>query len=229
MRKGAVGIRMLWLLPPLLLLFLFVSGTASAADKTHLKILAMGDSTTAGTPGFYSPAEKPPDGEGDRTSQYAYWILRGHPDWTVYNRGVRGQRADQIFSRYRREAASYPAYVIVVLAGVNDLYQGYPVEHVEAYLERIYDFAQSQNVPVMVCTILPYNISTAEVRRRMARVNEWIRHTAQARGFLFCDTYKVLEDPARPGDLLASPDGIHPDPDGYRKMGEAIAKVLEEW
>ena len=34
-------------------------------------IVALGDSTTAGTPGFLSPLESPPDGRGDVESQFA--------------------------------------------------------------------------------------------------------------------------------------------------------------
>ena len=37
-----------------------------------IRIIALGDSTTAGTPGFLSPLEAPPNGRGDVTSQYVY-------------------------------------------------------------------------------------------------------------------------------------------------------------
>ena len=33
--------------------------------QQRVRIVAMGDSTTAGTPGFLSPAEAPPAGQGD--------------------------------------------------------------------------------------------------------------------------------------------------------------------
>ena len=41
-----------------------------------IRIIALGDSTTAGTPGFLSPLEAPPNGRGDVTSQYAYWLMK---------------------------------------------------------------------------------------------------------------------------------------------------------
>src|SRR5689334_8924636 len=68
-----------------------------------LKIVALGDSTTAGTPGFRSPLESPPDGSGDETSQFAYWLMQSHPKWVVLNRGVNGQRSDQIHARFDRD------------------------------------------------------------------------------------------------------------------------------
>ena len=66
-------------------------------------IVALGDSTTAGTPGFRSPIEAPPNGAGDVESQYAYWLMQEHADWRVLNRGVNGERTDEIRSRFRRD------------------------------------------------------------------------------------------------------------------------------
>jgi len=43
-----------------------------------LVVVALGDSTTAGTPGFQSPVEAPPDGRGNVESQYPYWLAAMH-------------------------------------------------------------------------------------------------------------------------------------------------------
>ncbi|HKT21876.1 MAG TPA: hypothetical protein VJR06_04585, partial [Nitrososphaerales archaeon] len=66
-------------------------------------IVALGDSTTAGTPYFLSPIEAPPSGRGDPESQYCHWMMETHPKWEVLNRGVNGQRSDQILSRFDRD------------------------------------------------------------------------------------------------------------------------------
>jgi lysophospholipase L1-like esterase len=68
-----------------------------------IRIVALGDSTTAGTPGFLSPLEVPPDGSGNPESQYTYWIRKMHPDWIILNRGVNGQRTDEILARFNRD------------------------------------------------------------------------------------------------------------------------------
>ena len=211
-----------------ILIFLILIGKnlwALSADKS-LTILALGDSTTAGTPAFLSPAESPPRGEGDEKSQYAYWITQKHPAWKVLNRGVRSQRSDQILWRFKRELSVSTPDVVIVLAGVNDLYQEYSAEHVKEMLKKIYDFAVEKKARVMACTILPYNSSTPEIKQRISEVNDWIRLYAKEHQFLFCDTSSLLEDPKNPGNLIGTPDGLHPDVEGYRKMGEAIAAIL---
>ena len=44
---------------------------AAAITASTLTIVALGDSTTAGTPAFKSPIEAPPNGSGNVESQYS--------------------------------------------------------------------------------------------------------------------------------------------------------------
>jgi len=190
-------------------------------------VLAMGDSTTAGTPGFRSPVEAPPDGAGDEQSQYAHWVRQLHPEWRVLNRGVNGERTDQILRRLPPDLRTLKPQVVVLLAGVNDLYQGRSAEQVEENLERMIRLSLEARARVVVCTILPYNSAPPSVLDRMRRVNRWIRETSSREGLGFCDLFSVVENPARPGTLRGTPDGLHPDVDGYRKMGETIGEELQ--
>lgn len=207
------------------LFMLFASSLNTAAEEI-LTIVALGDSTTAGTPGFSSPLEEPPHGAGDPQSQYEYWMMKEHPEWTVLNRGVNGERSDQILRRFERDVLAAKPDWVIVLAGVNDLYQGYPVEAIQKNLGTIYQKAQKAGIRVIACSILPYNTSEAAVKKRMLEMNRWIKEYTSRQGLLFCDTFKAVEDAVRPGRLKSSPDGLHPDVEGYRKMGEAISEVL---
>ena len=79
------------------------SRTDDGRDSRRRVIVALGDSTTAGTPLFKSPVEAPPGGDGDRRSQFAYWLMQAHPDWQVLNCGVNGERSDEIARRFDRD------------------------------------------------------------------------------------------------------------------------------
>src|SRR2546428_12933614 len=84
-----------------------------------LTIVGLGDSTTAGTPGFRSPLEAPPRGDGNPESQYAHWMVRSHPERTDLNRGNNAETAEAIRNRLPRDVLQErPAYSIV-LAGAN--------------------------------------------------------------------------------------------------------------
>ncbi|MGD0175859.1 MAG: GDSL-type esterase/lipase family protein [Candidatus Bathyarchaeia archaeon] len=192
-----------------------------------LRIVGLGDSTTAGTPGFLSPLEAPPNGRGNPESQYAYWMMRMHPEWTVLNRGVNGERSDEILARFERDVFSESPNYVVILAGVNDVYQGAPVESVKEHLLAMYEKTTAAKIRPVAATVLPYNAASAGESKAISDLNTWIAVTANRLGALFCDTNRAVRDPGNPDRLLSSPDGNHPDVSGYRKLGEALAATID--
>ena len=192
-----------------------------------MTLVAIGDSLTAGTPGFASPLEAPPEGAGNAESQYAYWMMRRRPDWRVLNRGIAGERSDQILKRFARDALEARPQLVVILAGVNDLVQDYPSEWVAGHLQQTYEQAMAAHNQVVACAIPPYAGLDGLRRARLAGVNHWIQEYSTGHGLLFCDLFHVVANPAHPWQLDGSPDGLHPDVAGYRKMGEALANVIE--
>jgi lysophospholipase L1-like esterase len=193
-----------------------------------MRIVALGDSTTAGTPGWKSPIESPPDGSGDERSQYAYWLTRAHPEWEVLNRGVNGERSDQIARRFTRDVVDARAEVVIVIAGVNDVYQGRDVDHVTQNLRDMYGRASAAGIRVIAGSIVPYNTATPEQNRRMRTINAWIeQEAARDEDVEFVDTRRAVAMPDDPDRLISSPDSLHPSVDGYRRMADAIRASLE--
>jgi lysophospholipase L1-like esterase len=200
-----------------------------APSTGHTLIVAMGDSTTAGTPGWMSPREAPPTGRGDETSQYAYWLMKTHPEWDVRNMGVNGERSDQIRARLEQDVVALRPAVVVIVAGVNDVYQGRPASHVIAQLKAMYDRAREAGIKVIAGSIIPYNTASIAQNAAMRTINNWIReYVAADPNMRFVDTRAAVAAAADPDRLASSPDGLHPDAAGYRRMAEAIARVLEQ-
>jgi lysophospholipase L1-like esterase len=195
-----------------------------------ITIVALGDSTTAGTPGYMSPIEAPPSGSGNVESQYAYWLMRTHADWQVLNRGVNGERSDRIRARFKRDAAQPKPAVVVIIAGVNDIYQGRTAESVEVELEAMYTGARAAQIVVVAGSIIPFNTASPDQNRRMHAVNDWIRgYAARHQGaVVFCDTRAAVSAPGQPDRLVSSPDDLHPSPDGYRRMAIALEPAIIE-
>jgi lysophospholipase L1-like esterase len=193
-----------------------------------IRIVAMGDSTTAGTPGWLSPIEAPPSGRGDETSQYAYWLMRAHPDWEVLNRGVNGERSDQIAARFDRDVLALEPKVVVLIAGVNDVYQGRSVEQVIGQLASMYQRAAGAGIHTVAGTIIPYNTASSEQNARMRQINDWIRDRAGTdRRLLAVDTRAAVAAPGNLDLLVDTSDQLHPSAQGYRLMADAIRPVLE--
>ena len=195
-----------------------------------ITIVALGDSTTAGTPAFKSPIEAPPHGAGNVESQYTYWLMQAHPDWQVLNRGVNGERADQIRARFAHDAARPKPAVVVIIAGVNDVYQGRGRESVQRELEAMYDAARAATIAVVAGSIIPFNAATADQNARMHAINDWIRHYAasHAGSVVFCDTRAAVAAPGQPDRLVSSPDDLHPSPAGYKLMASALEPAIKQ-
>jgi len=206
------------------------AGTDQTSMPPKIRIVALGDSTTAGTPAFKSPVEAPPRGRGDETSQYAYWLMQSHPEWEVLNRGVNGERSDQIAARLDRDVIEAKPKAVVIIAGVNDVYQGRSVEHVTAELARMYARASGAGILVVAGSIIPYNTATADQNGRMHRINAWIREQAAPGAkppVTFVDTRLAVSAPGNTDRLIDSPDELHPSARGYRLMADAIRASLE--
>jgi len=192
-----------------------------------LRIVGLGDSTTAGTPGFLSPLDAPPEGRGNRESQYAYWMMKNHPEWTVLNRGIDGQRSDEILARFGRDAIEAKPNYVIILAGVNDIYQGAAIEFTKNNLLFMYQNSISAGIRPVSASVLPYNTSSRSEATVIRDLNNWIEYTANRLEILFCDTNLAVADPENRDRLRGSPDGYHPDVLGYRDMGELLARVIE--
>ncbi|MGA8303835.1 MAG: GDSL-type esterase/lipase family protein [Thermoplasmata archaeon] len=192
-----------------------------------MKIVGIGDSTTAGTPGFSSPLESPPTGSGNPESQYAYWMTQLHPEWTVLNRGVNGEDSGEIMARFPRDVLGERPDVVVILAGVNDVYRGRSAAAVRSNLSTMYSRAQAAGIRVVAGSILPYNSMSRRQSEMLHELTLWIETIAQDSGILYCDTHAFAGDPQNPNRLSGSPDGLHPDVDGYRRMGEGLVRAIE--
>jgi len=209
-----------------LIVLMGLSPAAQASEKT---ILALGDSITAGAPEFRSPAEAPPEGRGNPKSQYAYWIQQKYPAWTVKNRGISRQTTADVLERLDREIQQAQPQMIILMAGVNDIYRGIALETLLANLQAMYEKIQARGIPLMVLTVLPYRDLSPQKAEQLTAVNRWIQSYAEQHQLGFCDTFQVMNSRQRPFSLSTTRDGIHPDSQGYQVLGGAIAAALAEW
>ena len=139
--------------------------------------------------------------------------MRAEPSWRVLNRGVNGERTDEIAARFDRDVLPHAPDVLILLAGVNDVYQGRVAATVQAQLAAMYARAREARIAVVACSIIPYDTATADQNARMHAINAWIRETASSTpGMSFCDTRAAVATPGDIDRLFETPDQLHPTP-----------------
>lgn len=206
---------------------LLASAALAASTAPTLTVVALGDSTTAGTPFFRSPVEAPPDGEGDRSAPWPHVVEALRPGWRVLNKGVNGERTDEIRARFERDVLPAKPRFVVILAGVNDVYQGRDLRDTEADLTWMYDRAVKSRIEPVAATVMPFTRATPEQNARIRELNSWIAKTAVARGLAFIDLHAAVAAKDSPDALSGSPEGLHPDRAGYAAAAKAVADALD--
>jgi len=134
-------------------------GATATTDRGAARptvVAALGDSITAGTPGWDpNPAIRAQIPDPDPRSQYGYWAERALPGTDFRNCGVPGERTDEIARRL--DDCADGADVLILEGGVNDLAQGRAPVAVARNLRGIVEAARRRGLRVAVVQLLPWN------------------------------------------------------------------------
>ena len=201
-------------------------GGSSPPEPTTL-VATLGDSITAGSPGF-DPDARMRDVLGfgaDEKSQWQDWAQKAHPELSFRNCGVYGQRTDEIARRLGDCARD--AKVLIVQGGINDIAQGRSVEKAAENLRRMVERGKALGLKVALVELLPWNNGYPEADPKIRHLNELIHGIAKDEQVPVLRFYSTLEDPARPGRMREewTSDGDHPSVEGYRLLGERAFRL----
>jgi lysophospholipase L1-like esterase len=187
---------------------LFAS-SSKAKPKMPLRVLAVGDSITAGN----------------------YPVLLEHhlaPGSEVEVRALTGAGAEQVYNNAYTALASGDYDVVVVLAGVNDLASGRSVSTAKEWLQRIYDEAIAAGSRVVAVELLPWagHVTGATKVAETEALNLWIR---QLEGFARTRTVSTVSMGDGLGrSLYAGSDGLHLTRAGNEKLAQLVAAAVEK-
>jgi lysophospholipase L1-like esterase len=200
---------------------------ARMGSDAHITIVvsALGDSITAGNPGWDpDPLRRLSEGD-DPQSQYLYWAARADPRIDFRNHGVGGEVTEQILDRF--SVAVTGAAVLVVQGGINDVVHQRPVEAAAANLQEMVRRGKELGLGVVLANVLPWNKGWPDADTPIRRLNELIAAIGEAEDVRVLPFYETLEDPDRPGRMREewTPDGNHPSVEGHRRLGEVAFRL----
>jgi lysophospholipase L1-like esterase len=189
-----------------------------------MKIVAVGDSITYGW------------GGSSRVTPYTTYLNNLIPNDTVVNNGENGNKTSDIVNYFPTRVIAENPGMVIILAGINDIFYYVPVATMESNLETAYNLAITNNITPVCCTLLAcsnlnsdYNPSVGSEQLGMAlALNNWIRNYALTHNLTVIDFYSATQDPTNPNHLIPSitDDGTHPNERGYELMGNIVYDTL---
>jgi lysophospholipase L1-like esterase len=219
--------RSLGLLAACIALLAGCGGDGGGKDAEPRLIAAVGDSITAGAPGWDpEPSRRALLDAHDPESQWEHWAALELGDgYEFRNCGVPGDRTDEIAARL--EACMEGADVVVLQGGVNDLAQGRTPAYAERNLRAMVQRVREAGLPLLIANLLPVNRNFRGIRPAIRELNRRIDAIARQQGIDVVDFFGTLDTPT-PDDRLRpawTADGVHPSVEGYRRLGRLVAEA----
>jgi acyl-CoA thioesterase-1 len=183
--------------------------TSASSDAKPLRVLAFGDSLTAG---YRLPAKQA------WPARLEEFLKAGGLDVAVTNGGVSGDTSGGALRRVEWNLKFGPYDLAIVGLGANDGLRQLPVKDMEANLRKIVEKFHAAKVKVLLLGMkMPSNLD-AEYRAQFEAVYPKLAKELKLELYPF-----VLEGIAL-NDMLNLSDRIHPNPQGH----EIIARALEK-
>ena len=150
-------------------------------------------------------------------------------------RGISGQVSAQMVMRFRQDVIDLHPQAVVILAGTNDIARNdYAMSLEETFdnVKTMVDLARANGIKVVICSTMPSfqfgwrkELKPAEDIKRLNRV---LRLYAQENKITYVDYHSAMKDERDGLPEKYSPDGVHPNLDGYKVMEELVQEALKD-
>lgn len=161
-------------------------------------------------------------------------ITLGYPDgksWTevvqktlgleIINAGINGDTLQGMAIRLKKDVLSKSPDICIVLGGTNDAYLGYDLVQMKNNIMEIIRTLEGEGaIPVIG---IPIPILYPSCEDVLQAFREWIQ--------VVCPYFIPFQKAFYKGERLLLnliPDGVHPNQEGYRAMGEVASSSLHK-
>ncbi|MFX1274128.1 MAG: GDSL-type esterase/lipase family protein [Promethearchaeota archaeon] len=215
--------------------------------------LCLGDSLTAGYPGYNPSYDGISQGYGNNNSQYEFWLkqkciefmwenegkdLNIYKELIFINKGIPGELTSDLLARIQVDLISVkpkPDYSIII-GGTNDLGWGRRIEEIFENIKKLHEISRKNDIISIGATIPPIRMeqSNIEYNKSKIQLNKLLKSYYNENDIPFVDLYNKMRDIH--GNLrkeCAYIDGLHFSVEGYKQMGfiifeDAIKEIIGE-
>ena len=168
-------------------------------------------------------------------------IKEAHPELELefINLGISGNRTGQLFDRLYPDAIALKPDIVSILIGINDIWHRYNWDMVtttdeqielnyRCILERL---RKETDAKIMI--LAPYLLDCEdkkEIREDLCRVLPIVRRLAEDYADVYIPLDELFEEALKtqPEPKYYSGDGVHPNANGARFIGEHYARAIEK-
>ena len=168
------------------------------------------------------------------TANWAKFRPEFFADNNFAGRGISGQTSSQMLVRFRADVIDLHPKKVVILAGTNDIaLNNGPITlpHILDNIASMCELAAYNNIEVVLCSVLPCKaykwrpeVAPAPIIKEL---NALIAAYAAEKGYPYVDYHSAMTDEEGGLPVELSPDGCHPNVEGYLIMERLLLDVLK--
>lgn len=153
-------------------------------------------------------------------------------------RGISGQTTYQFLSRFREDAVNLKPRIIVLNGGTNDIAENshpYSEDITLGNIRSMVEIARANGIGVILTSVLPaagfkWNRKVTDAPEKIESLNRRIAALAEELDIPYVDYHTLLIAPDRRSFRSElSPDGVHPNVEGYKIMEKVILPAIEKY
>ncbi len=207
--------------------------------------LCLGDSLTAGYPGYDPSLDGLTQGHGNYNSQYEFWLKKkclefmketGKPlndeiaEYLLFiNKGIPGELTSGLLSRIFMDMVHLlpkPDYSIII-GGTNDLGWGIKNNEIFNNIEKLHQISRENGIISIGATIPPIRMeqTSGDYKKRKIHLNMMLKEYYTNNKIPFADLYEgMMDDTGNLKTECSYVDGLHFSVEGYKQMGLILFK-----
>lgn len=153
----------------------------------------------------------------------------------IVDRGISGQTTAQMLVRFRADVIALKPAAVHIMAGVNDIAGNTgptTLAAIEGNIRSMVDLARAHGIKVMLASVLPAAAFSWVPDKRpaplIAELNRRLKRYAARNRLVWVDYHASMANREGGMDAALAADGVHPTPEGYRRMRPIALKALAQ-
>jgi lysophospholipase L1-like esterase len=196
------------------------SETREFSVVSPVKVAALGDSVTHGGGAISTPPG------------YLMYDWESYSAVPIKNMGFSGNTVEDMLSRFDTDVLAFSPKILVIMGGVNNFRAGDSAAHIIHVLAQIRDKCREHAIMPVFVTATPINPDYMDKAYGVdPPVDGWLRQQQRLNAWIVKQIYAVDVTPGitdENGWLRDgwTSDGLHPDMEGKKYIGETISSYL---